>query len=82
MERSYLICMLVGWFTAKKPDIKADDLRIQIDQSLTDSKLTTLGSEPNDVQLLEELLGETMISVLGKGINRETRRKHGVINTK
>lgn len=82
MERSNLICMLVGWFTAKKPDITPDDLRIQIDQSLTDSKLTTLGTEPNDLQLLEELLGETMISVLGKGINRKTRRKYGVINTK
>jgi len=82
MERSNLICMLVGWFTAKKQDITADDLRIQIDQSLTDSKLTTLGTEPNDLQLLEELLGETMISVMGKGINRETRRKHGVIKSK
>lgn len=82
MERSNLICMLVGWFTAKKPDITANDLRIQIDQSLTDSKLTTIGTEPNDLQLLQELLGEAMISVMGKGINRETRRKYGVIKSK
>ncbi len=82
MERSNLICVLVGWFSAKNPGIQGNDLKIEIDNSLIESKLTPLGTEPDDNQLLEELLGEVMISVMGKGVNRETRRKHGVVKSK
>jgi len=74
MERSNLICCLVGKFSALKPDITAEDLRIKIDQHLQECNLTPLGTEKNDVELLQELLDETMISVLGAGINRKTRR--------
>lgn len=82
MERDYLICLLVGWFSGKNPNISASDLKIEIDNSLFESKFTPIGTEPNDLKLLDELLGETMMSVIGKGINRATRRKHGVYKTK
>lgn len=80
MERNNLICSLFGWYSAKIPNIKGEDLKIMIDNSLMESHLTPLGKEDN--QLLDELLGEIMISVMGKGINRETRRKYGVIKSK
>lgn len=74
MERERLICCLVGKFTALQPSINSQDLRIKIDQHLQECNLTILGSEPNDTELLQELLDETMISVIGSGINREMRR--------
>ena len=73
---------MVGWFSGKNPNISSTDLRISIDDSLFESKFTPIGTEPNDLQLLDELLAETMMSVMGKGINRKTRRKHGVTKTK
>lgn len=74
MERERLICCLVGKFTALQPSINPKDLRIKIDQHLQESNLTTLGSEPNDNELLQDLLDETIISVIGSGINRKMRR--------
>ena len=74
MERNYLICMLVGQFVAKDSSINSEDLRIKIDQALTKACMTTLGTEEGDIQLLNELLGETMIYVIGQGINRKQRR--------
>jgi len=82
MERNNLICMLVGWFSAKESTIDAQDLRILIDNSLMESKFTPIGTESGDSQLIEELLGETMMSIMGKGINRATRRKYGVVKSK
>jgi len=75
MERNWLICGMLGWFCAKAPDITSDDLRIKIDQMLSDSKFTPLGSEIGDLQLLDEMIGEFTMSVLGRGFNRRDRRK-------
>jgi len=74
MERDRLICCLVGKFTALKPSITAEDLRIILDQHLMDCNITPLGTEPNDAELMQDLLDETAISVLGQGINRKMRR--------
>lgn len=74
MERNYLICCLVGQITTKHPNISADDLRISIDQRLTECHLSNLGQEESDVQLLQDLLDETMMSVLLQGVNRKQRR--------
>lgn len=82
MERSNLICMLVGWHSAKNPNVDAVDLKILIDNSLMESKFTPIGTELNDLDLLKELSAEAMMSVFGKGINRKTRRNvwHGSNN--
>ena len=82
MERSNLICWLQGWFTAKEPNISAVDLKIKLDNSLIESGITPLGTEPNDLEIMRELLAETMIHVMGRGINRETRRKGGIVKSK
>ena len=74
LERSYLSCVLFGRITASKPDIDAVDLRIEIDNILTESKFTTIGTEPNDIQLLDELIGELQMSLMGRGYNRKDRR--------
>lgn len=74
MERDRLICCLVGRFTALEPNLNAEDLRIKIDQHLQECNLTSLGTEPNDLELMQDLLDETIISVLGQGINRKMRR--------
>ena len=76
MERNYLICTLVGRFTALEPNISAEDLRYKIDEKLLESCLTPIDAD--DVTLLDELLGETMISVMGREINRDQRRDQGV----
>lgn len=73
MERNYLICALMGKFVEENNSISAEDLRIQLDQALSNSCMTPLGSD--DTQLLDEVLGEVMISVLGAKINRNQRRK-------
>ena len=75
MERNWLICGMLGWFCAKEPDITSDDLRVQIDQLLSNSKFTPLGTEIGDLQLLDEMIGEFTMSVLGRGFNRKDRRK-------
>jgi len=74
MERSYLICSLLGWFCAKEPRIDGMDLKIKIDQVLTDSKFTSLGTEDTDMQLIEEINAELLMSVMGRGFNRKDRR--------
>ena len=76
MQRDRLICCLVGKFTALEPSITADDLRIKIDQHLQECNFTPIGTEDEDLELLQDLLDETMMSVIGSGINRKTRRKH------
>ncbi len=74
MERKYLICMLVGKITEWKNDVSGEDLRYYIDERLEKCCLPLLGHDPEDDNLLNELLGETMIYVMGQGINRKTRR--------
>ncbi len=76
MQRDRLICCLVGKFTALEPSITADDLRIKIDQHLQKCHFMPLGTEDGDTELLQDLLDETMMSVIGSGINRKTRRKY------
>lgn len=77
MERDKLICCLVGRYSALDPSITTDNLRIKIDQHLQECNLTSLGTEPNDLELMQDLLDETIISVLGQGINRKMRRSVG-----
>lgn len=76
MERYYLICGLLGWFCAKQPNITSDDLRIKIDQVLSDSKFTPLGTEEGDLQLLDEMVAEFLMSVMGRRFNRKNRRSN------
>lgn len=78
MERSNLICMLIGWHTATDHDIDGADLKIKVDNSLINAHFTPLGTEPNDLQLIDELLGETMMYVMGQGYNRQQRRAGGI----
>ena len=75
MERSYLICSLLGWFCAKEPGLSGSDLKIKIDQALADSKFTPLGTEDTDMQLLDETAAELLMSVIGRGRNRKDRRQ-------
>lgn len=65
---------MVGRYTAIEPNINPYNLRLEIDNHLIKCNLTPLGTEPNDTELIQELLDEVMISVLGQGINRKTRR--------
>ena len=75
MERDRLICCLVGWYTRDNPSISSTNLKIKLDNHLINSKFTPLGTEPYDVDLLQDLLDETIMSVLGRGFNRKDRRK-------
>lgn len=75
MERNWIICSMLGWFCAKEKDITSDDLKIKIDQYLFDSKFTPLGTEPGDLQLLDEMIGELTMAGIGRGFNRGDRRK-------
>ncbi len=74
MERHFLICGLLGWFCAKQPNITSEDLRIKIDHVLADSKFTPLGTEKGDLQLLDEMIAEFLMSVMGRQFNRKDRR--------
>jgi len=74
MERNYLICALMGKFVEQDNSISAEDLQIKIDQALENSCMTPVGAD--DMQLLDEVLGELMISVIGAKINRADRRKY------
>jgi len=74
MERNYLICALMGKFVEHDNSISGEDLRIKIDQALENSCMTPIG--PDDIQLLDEVTGEIMISVIGAKINRAQRRKY------
>jgi hypothetical protein len=75
MERNWLICGMIGWFCAKEPNITSDDLRIKIDQFLAESKFTPLGTESGDLVLLDEMIGELTMASIGRGFNRDDRRK-------
>ena len=74
MERNWFICGMLGWFCAKHPNITSQDLRIEIDQWLEESKFTPLGTEDGDLQLLDEMIAEFTMSAIGRGINRKDRR--------
>ena len=74
MERSNLICCLVGFFTANNPSISSSDLKIQIDDHLIKCHFTPLGQEENDLSLMDDLLNETIFSILAQGFNRKDRR--------
>jgi len=74
MERNYLICALMGKFVEQDNSISGGDLKIKIDQALENCCMTPLGVK--DTTLLDEILGEIMISVLGAKINRADRRKY------
>jgi len=76
MQRDHLICCLFGRITASKQDITSDDMRIEMDQFLMESKFTPLGTEPNDLLLLDELIGEVQMSLIGRGWNRKDRRNN------
>ncbi len=75
MERNYLICGLVGWFSAKNKSMDGLDLKIRIDQILTNSGFPILGAEKDDTQLLMEMEAELLMSVMGQNFNRADRRK-------
>jgi hypothetical protein len=75
MERNWLICGMLGYFVGKNPNITSEDLRFRIDTFLFDSKFTPLGTEPEDTQLLDEMIGELTMSALGRGFNRQDRRR-------
>lgn len=75
MERNWLICAQLGWLCAKKPHLTGADLRIEIDQFLELSKFTPLGTEEEDTALLDEMIGELTMGVIGRGHNRLDRRK-------
>jgi len=75
MQRDWLICAQLGWYCAKHPNIKPDDLRYKIDEFLIDSKFTPLGTEDGDLALLDEMIGEITMGVIGRGFNRADRRK-------
>ena len=74
MERNYLICGLLGWFCAKEPHIDGTDLKIKVDQVLENSGFTLLGTEKGDTQLLDEMIAEFLMSVMGRKFNRTDRR--------
>jgi hypothetical protein len=74
MERSYYICTYIGYLAAKNPGMTAEDLKIAIDERLIECHFTPLGTEPGDVQLLEDVISETFMSVIGRGFNRAARR--------
>jgi len=75
MERNWLICGLLGWFCAIDRQISGKDLRIKLDQALSESKFTPLGTEDGDLILLDEMIAEFTMSVIGRGYNRAHRRK-------
>lgn len=64
--------MLVGWYSGKNPSITGTDLKISIDQHLI--RCNEPPMDVNDTELLDQLLAETMWSVLSQGINRNIRR--------
>lgn len=75
MERNWIICAQLGYYCAKNPDIASKDLQIKIDQFLIDSKFTPLGTEEGDLALLDEMIAEMTMAGMGRGFNRDDRRK-------
>ena len=74
MERTWLICAMLGWYCAREKNISSQDLREKIDQFLIDSKFTPLGTEDGDLALLDEMIAELTMSTIGRGFNRYDRR--------
>ena len=74
MQRSHLICGLIGQFCKEDKSIDSLDLHVMIDQVLIDSGFTILGSEEGDTELLDEMIGEFQMSLIGRGYNRKDRR--------
>lgn len=75
MERNWLICGMLGYFCGKEPRITSDDLRYKIDEFLLASKFVPLGTEEGDLQMLDEMISELTMSALGRGFNRNDRRR-------
>ena len=75
MERTWLICAMLGWYCAREKNISSQDLREKIDQFLIDSKFTPLGTEDGDLALLDEMIAELTMSTIGRGFNRHDRRR-------
>jgi len=74
MERHHLICGLIGFYVCENHYIKGEDLSYKINNMLIDSKFTPLGTEDGDLQLLDEMIAEFTMSVIGRGFNRKDRR--------
>ena len=72
IEREKLICMLVGYYTGKHPNATGIELSEYLDQQLIEANQTKLTKD--DLDLLDSLLAETVIKVLGMGLNRKIRR--------
>lgn len=72
IERSNLIAMLVGYSVANNKNIDGSDLKIVLDNHLIKCHQQPLGKE--DTELLQQVLDELIISVLGQGLNRKDRR--------
>lgn len=75
MERNWLICAMLGWYCATEKNISSQDLREKIDQFLLDSKFTPLGTEDGDLALLDEMIAELTMATIGRGFNRQDRRR-------
>lgn len=67
--------MLIGQFVALESKNPTNDkIKDYVDEALFKCCFTPLGTEKDDLQLLDELLGETMMYVIGQGMNRRQRR--------
>lgn len=77
MERGRLICSLIGFFIAKHPNSDANDLKIMVDNHLVECHLTPIGTEPEDTEILQDLLDEVSFSTLARS-NRSERRAGGI----
>ena len=75
MQRDRLICCLVGRFTALEPSITGDNLRIKVDQDLQKCNFLPLETQ-EDLELIQELLDETVFASISSGKNRKTRRSN------
>lgn len=73
MERDKLICCLVGLYCGQDKHIQVADLKIKIDNHLIACNLVPVTTQ-EDADLLQDLLDETIWSVLSKGVNRQMRR--------
>lgn len=72
MERSHYLCIVMGRLTERYPNITGPELRISLDQQLIKSNMPTLGKD--DLELLDGIFSELVISVLSQGKNRKDRR--------
>lgn len=77
MERGRLLCSLIGFFVAKYPNADAEDLKVRVDNHLFECHLTPIGTEPEDIEILQDLLDEVSFSTLARS-NRSERRAGGI----